>query len=89
MKWIKFRQNGKFHLINIEISIDLPSDNPNITTHFKRKYFTACGIEVISNPDKVVARDKIYRHGIDEYCDKCLDKRMKNENMKRIKNNAE
>lgn len=71
MRWIKFRINGEFHFIKYRV--DLSPDNIDITTHFKREYFTMCGRKIIANPDKVATRDAIYLTSIEEYCEECLE----------------
>ncbi len=63
MRWIKFRSNGKFHLIT----------DSRIADDNQKLYWTACERVICADPDKVVARDEIYKSGIDEYCLKCLE----------------
>lgn len=69
MRWIQFRSNGKFHLIDKISDIDEPQDFTS-----RRKYHTMCKIQILAYPDHHAARDKIYQRSIDEYCPKCLEK---------------
>ena len=69
IRWLQFKSNGKFHLMPQSFA---PTQHREYLS--KRRYKTVCGLNIIAYPDRVAARDKIYKNALDEYCPKCLEK---------------